>query len=269
MQTPGSAKTLLYATYPVETHLRQGENVIGIELGNGWKALNLGRTNAGVGEHMFSLQLRVEYEDGACEWIHSNPDQWTYTKQGPVHENSIYQGEFYDAREELQGWNMPGFLMKESGVEWFDAVEFEPEEGEVRAQYLEPIRVVKTMKPVKIYEIADGSYTFDMGQNFAGWARLRVSGERGTEIKLVYSELEYEDHTVNQISLRHVRATDTYVLRGEGVEEYEPRFTFHGFRYVQVFGLSQKPDDDTLIGCVVRSDVEKIGEFSCDNEAVK
>lgn len=260
------AKTLLYATYPVETHLRQGENVIGIELGNGWKALNLGRTNAGVGEHMFSLQLRVEYEDGACEWIHSNPDQWTYTKQGPVHENSIYQGEFYDAREELQGWNMPGFLMKESGVEWFDAVEFEPEEGEVRAQYLEPIRVVKTMKPVKIYEIADGSYTFDMGQNFAGWARLRVSGERGTEIKLVYSELEYEDHTVNQISLRHVRATDTYVLRGEGVEEYEPRFTFHGFRYVQVFGLSQKPDDDTLIGCVVRSDVEKIGEFSCDNE---
>ena len=60
---------------------------------------------------MFSLQLRVEYEDGACEWIHSNPDQWTYTKQGPVHENSIYQGEFYDAREELQGWNMPGLSL--------------------------------------------------------------------------------------------------------------------------------------------------------------
>ncbi|WP_283682817.1 alpha-L-rhamnosidase [Parablautia sp. Marseille-Q6255] len=259
------AKTLLYAAYPVEASLLQGENVIGIELGNGWKALSLGQTDAGVGEHMFSLQLRIEYTDGTYEWIYSDPDNWSYTKKGPVHENSIYHGEFYDAQDELPGWDMPGFSMEESGAEWFDAVEFEPEEGEVRAQCLEPIRVVKTMKPAKIYEIADGSYTFDMGQNFAGWARLRVCGERGTKIRLVYSELEYADHTVNQISLRHVRATDTYVLRGEGIEEYEPRFTFHGFRYVQVFGLPQKPDEYTLTGCVVRSDVERIGQFSCDN----
>lgn len=259
-------KTLLYATYDAKQNIVQGENVIGIELGNGWRALSLGITNVGIGEHMFSLQMRIEYEDGTDEWIYSDPDKWHYTKQGPVQQNSIYQGEYYDARNIIKGWNEPGFSKELSGVEWNDAVEFEPDEGEIRAQFLEPIRVVKTVKPVKTYKNKDGSYTFDMGQNFAGWAKLRISGERGTKITLVYSELEFEDHTVNQISLRNMRATDTYILCGEGIEEYEPKFTFHGFRYVQVFGLSKEPDNDMLIGCVVRSDVEKIGTFKCDNE---
>lgn len=260
-----SKKTLLYATYDATERLLAGENAIGIELGNGWKALDLGVTDVGLGEHLFSLQMRIAYEDGTCEWINSDPDNWMYTKRGPIHANSIYHGEYYDTRDEISGWDCPGFVPEKSGAEWFDAVEFEPEEGVVKAQYLEPIRVVKQLKPIAIHEIGDGSYTFDMGQNFAGWAKLRVSGERGTEIKLVYSELEYEDRTVNQITLRHMRATDTYILRGDESEEYEPRFTFHGFRYVQVFGLPQKPDENTLTGCVVRSDVERIGHFECDN----
>lgn len=258
-------KTLLYATYPAKNLLCRGENVLGIELGNGWNALNLSVTDAGVGEHMFSLRMRIEYEDGSVEWIDSDPDTWIYARKGPILKNSIYHGEFYDATAEIAGWNKPGFSREASEVEWFDAVEFEPTGAVIRAQYLEPIRVVRELKPVQIYEIGDGSYTFDMGQNFAGWARLRVSGERGTTVRLVYSELEYADHTVNQITLRHMRATDTYVLRGEGTEEYEPRFTFHGFRYVQVFGLPCRPDENTLTGSVVRSDVEPIGSFACDN----
>lgn len=258
-------KTLLYATYPVNELLQNGENVLGVALGNGWHALNLGMTDVGLGEHMFSLKMRLEYEDGTCKWLDSNPDNWIYTKKGPVHSNSIYHGEYYDATDEIPGWDEPDFDISTSQAEWFDAVEFEPTGGIVKAQYLEPIRVVKELTPVEIYELEDGSYTFDMGQNFAGWARLRISGERGTKIRLVYSELKHPDHSVNQITLRHMRATDTYVLRGDDVEVYEPGFTFHGFRFVQVFGLPQKPDFSTLTGCVVRSDVEQIGHFSCDN----
>ena len=263
-----SRKTMLYATYPITELLKSGENVIGVELGNGWRALDLGRNGVGWGEHLFSTRMYLEYACGDSEWIDCDPDKWKYAKKGPVIANSIYQGEFYDATKELTGWNEPGFDETASDAEWFEAVEFEPEEGEVRAQYLEPIRVVRLIKPTKIHRIADGSYTFDMGQNFAGWARLKITGKAGTKITLVYSELEFEDHIVNQISLRNMRCTDTYILKGEKNEIYEPRFTFHGFRYVQVFGLTEKPDDDTLTGCVVRSDVRRIGSFSCDNPMI-
>ena len=101
-------------------------------------------------------------------------------------------------------------------IPWYQAVEFEPEEGAVRAQILEPIKVVAHRKPEKIYKIGDGSYTFDMGQNYAGWSRLKVKGPGGTKIRMVHAELLHDDHTVNQISLRGMRATDTYILKGEG-----------------------------------------------------
>ncbi len=153
-------------------------------------------------------------------------------------------------------------------IPWYQAVEFEPEEGAVRAQILEPIKVVAHRKPEKIYKIGDGSYTFDMGQNYAGWSRLKVKGPGGTKIRMVHAELLHDDHTVNQISLRGMRATDTYILKGEGEEVYEPGFTYHGYRYVQVFGLPCEPEADTITGCVVRSAVEEIGEFSCSNSLI-
>ena len=261
-------KTLLYASYPVTSIVKEGKNAIGVELGNGWGALQLGRTGVGLGEHLFSLQLRLEYADGRVEWVDSDPNNWSYTKQAPLKENSIYQGERYDARDEVAGWDEADFDCAASGVKWCECVEFEPTEGVVKAQYLEPIRVVREMKPIAVYPHEDGSYTFDMGQNFAGWARLTVSGPAGTEVKLAYSELEYADHTINQMSLRHMRATDTYVLKGEGVETYSPDFTFHGFRYVQVYGLPAEPTEETIVGCVVRSAVERVGSFSCDNELI-
>ncbi|MCI8466048.1 MAG: family 78 glycoside hydrolase catalytic domain [Lachnospiraceae bacterium] len=260
-----SRKTVLYATYPVKDFLQQGENVLGVELGNGWKALQMSRDEAGLGEHSFSLQMLLNYEDGTSRWIYSKSEDWYYTNRGPLLENSIYHGETYDARLELTGWDRPGYRMEESEAPWYQAVEFEPEEGTIRAQILEPIKVVAERKPEKIYKIGDGSYTFDMGQNYAGWSRLKVRGERGTKIRMVHSELIHDDHTVNQISLRGMRATDTYILKGEGEEIYEPDFTYHGYRYVQVFGLPLEPGEDTITGCVVRSAVEPIGEFCCDN----
>lgn len=259
-----SAKTVLYATYPVKDLLKQGENAIGIELGNGWKALSMSVAQAGLGEHLFSLQMLLKFDDGSSQWILSESDDWFYTNKGPVKENCIYHGETYDARCELPGWNEIGYDMGSAGVPWYQAVEFEPEPGEVKAQYLEPIKVVAYREPEKIYQLPDGSYTFDMGQNFSGWSRLKIKGPKGLSIKMLHAELMHDDHTVNQLSLRGVRATDTYILKGEGVEIYEPRFTYHGYRYVQVFGLLHKPDADTITGCVVRSDVAQIGTFVCN-----
>lgn len=258
-------KTALYATYPIENLLHEGENVIGISLGNGWKALNLGITGVGLGEHSFSCQMILRYTDGTSEWIYGKSDDWFYTKDGPVSLNSVYQGEQYDATKDRKGWDMPGYDLDAAEETWYQAVEFEPDGGEIRAQVLEPIRVVKEIKPVTVHAMPDGSYVFDMGQNFAGWARLRVRGERGSRVRLVYSELIHEDSTLNQISLRDMRATDEYILSGRGIEEYQPSFTFHGFRYVQVFGLTEAPGEETIVGCVVRSDVTQISSYSCDN----
>ncbi len=259
-------KTILYATYSVTDKINKGENAIGIELGNGWSGLEMSVGHQGLAEHYFSLQMYITYKDGTSEWIGSKTGEWHYTTQGPVLFNSIYHGEIYDACRELTGWDRPDYDMKASGVKWSEAVEFEPPEGKIRAQILEPIKVVEQREPVAVYELPDGSYTFDMGQNFAGWARLKLKGKRGTEIRLEYAELMHPDHTLNKISLRGVRATDTYILKGEGTEQYEPRFTYHGFRYVQVFGLPGKPKKDTVIGCVVRSAVERIGDFNCGSE---
>ena len=230
-----------YAVYPVSGLLQEGENVIGISLGNGWKALSMSTTGVGVGEHAFTCQLALRYTDGGDEWIYSRSDDWFYTKEGPVSANGIYQGETYDATRERRGWDMPGYDMDAAEESWLQAVEFEPDGGVLRAQALEPIRVVREMKLVEVRAMPDGSYVFDMGQNFAGWTRLKVSGERGRRIKLVHSELIHDDWTLNQITLRDMRATDEYTLRGEGIEVYEPSFTFHGFRYdvqkIMFFGI--------------------------------
>ena len=261
-------KTLPYAVYPVESLLHVGQNAVGVSLGNGWKALNMGTTGVGVGEHAFSCQLSLRYADGEQEWVYGRADDWFYTKEGPISLNSIYQGECYDATRERVGWDMPGYDMHGAAEAWFHAVEFEPDGGALKAQAMEPIRVVREIAPVAAHPMADGSVVFDMGQNFAGWARLRVSGARGQTVRLVYSELIHEDWTLNQITLRDMRATDEYTLRGEGVEVYEPSFTFHGFRYVQVFGLPEDREAEAITGCVVRSDVAQIGSFECDDALI-
>lgn len=255
-------KTALYFTYPVTSLLKQGRNALGVEVGNGWNAERLGEVDYGIGEHLFSMKMLLEYEDGTREWVGSNLDDWFFCVDGPMVFNSIYHGEIYDARKELTDWDMPEYDRKNSGVKWREAVQFEPMHGKIKAQILEPIRIKEYIEPVKIHEVEDGSYTFDMGQNFAGWARLRTKGNSGDEIQMKFAEIMNEDHSVNQANLRIARATDIYILKGEGTEEYEPRFTYHGFRYIQVFGLKGKPESDTILGCVVHSDVERIGEFT-------
>ncbi|GAJ13718.1 unnamed protein product, partial [marine sediment metagenome] len=128
-----------------------------------------------------------------------------------------------------------------------------------------PIKAIKTIQPVALINPKPDVYVYDFGQNFTGWVRLTISGPRGTEVKLRHAEVLHPDGMINVIPNHKAKATDTYILKGEGVEVYEPRFTYHGFRYVEVTGYPGTPTLNTLQGVVVHSAVELVGGFSCSN----
>lgn len=283
----------LYSAFDVTGELRQGRNCLGVTLGNGWYnplPLRLwGRRNIReempVGRPRFIARLELEFTDGTREAIVS--DAGWKTGEGPIRFNSIYLGEIYDARKEITGWDRPGF--DDSG--WRPvAVATEPM-GALRAQTQPPIRVTKTLKALKVTEPKPGVFICDFGQNFAGWAKLKLSAPAGTRVVLRYGELLNPDGTLNPMTsvagqVKGTRKnsagekesvggpgappiawqTDTYIAHGKGVESYTPRFTFHAFRYVEVTGLSRKPALDQLTGLRLNADVERAGSFTCSNE---
>lgn len=256
-------KTVPVRSFEITDLLINGKNTIGAECGYGWHNPQRSETNVGWGDNAFSMMLLLEYEDGSREWKYSDPKGWYYSTEGPLKNNSIYHGEIYDHNQEIRGWDENDYEMD---GRWKKAVEHEPMEGIVRAQHMEPIRVTEELRPRKIYEAGDGSYTFDFGQNFAGWVKLKIKGKKGQQIILKYAELIHKDGSINSISLRRAKATDIYTLSGEGEETYEPGFTYHGFRYVQVYGLQEPPKPELLTGRVVHSDVKRIGKFTCSND---
>ena len=258
-------KSLYYATYDVTELLQAGPNTIGVMTGLGWRSLREAEDGVGWGDSLFALQIMVEYEDGTEAWFYSDPDQWRCSTDGPVTYNSIYNGETYDARLEIPDWDKPGF----DDSRWFDAVEKEPPEGVLRSQVLEPIRMVGEMPIQEIIPAPDGSWTLDFGKNFAGWVRIRMAGKPGQQISIQPAEMVKADGSVDPTSLRRARPVDTYIFKGKGVEEWEPRFTYHGFRYAQIFGLEGKPEPGMFTGCIIRSGVARIGDFTSSHPIVQ
>jgi alpha-L-rhamnosidase len=183
---------------------------------------------------------------------------------GPIFEDSVYNGESYDARRETPGWDRPGFDAKE----WPAAEAIKGPSGVLSAQLMPAIQVVDTIVPLKMTSPLPGVYIFDMGQNFSGWARLRVEGPRGTDVRLRFAELLYENGTLNQETLRSAQAEDHYILKGQGEETWEPRFTYHGFRYVEITGFPGTPQLDSVRGRVVHSAVEPIGSFAASKDVL-
>jgi alpha-L-rhamnosidase len=239
-------KRVLYASYDVTGLLAQGPNAVGVVLGQGWYT-----------SRALLLQLNIELEGGQRLEVVSD-GSWKVA-QGPIVSDSVYNGEVYDARRETRGWDRPGF---EDGA-WKPAALVDPPKGMLSAQMMPPIRVVDTIVPLKMTSPRPGVYVYDMGQNFSGWVQLRVRGPRGTPVRLRHAELVYDDGTLNVENLRRARATDTYILRGGGEEEvYEPRFTYHGFRYVELTGFPGGPKLDTIRGKVVHTDVKSAGGFA-------
>lgn len=258
-------QSLYYATYDLTGIVQEGPNAIGVMTGLGWRSLREAEDGVGWGDSLFALQMMVEYTDGTEEWLYSHPDEWRCATDGPVVYNSIYNGEIYDARLEKSGWDSPGY--DDSG--WMPTVEKEPPEGLLRSQLLEPIRVVTELPVQEIIPVPDGSWTLDFGRNFAGWVRLRVRGQAGQQIAIKPAEMIHPDGSVDTTSLRKAHPVDTYICKGTGEEVWEPRFTYHGFRYAQITGLESRPETGMFTGCMVRSGVECTGSFRSGHPIVQ
>lgn len=245
-------KVALYSAYEV-TDLVREQNAVGVVLGNGRHIQKYG-----YGQPRLLCRLEIYYEKGGLDIITSD-ESWRVSG-GPVRENGIYFGENYDARLEQPGWAEPGF--DDSG--WKKAVTVSG--PALDAQNIPPIRITERLKPVSIRPAGEGRHIFDFGKNISGWARLRVSGQAGTQVQLRYGELLHPDGSLNQATCDRARATDVYILKGNGLEVYEPHFTYHGFRYVELDGFPGTPDENTLEACFVHSDVESNGQFESSSE---
>jgi alpha-L-rhamnosidase len=264
----------LYLTYDVTALLNPGENVFGVILGNGF--YNQAARDAWYFEKSpwrasprLLFQAHVEQEGGG-ELALVSDASWK-TVEGPILFDGTRLGETYDARLELPGWNAPGY----DDSSWFPARTVEAPRGRLVAQSLPPTRVTRTLRPVKLWQTRAGAAVFDLGQNIAGWACLRVSGPAGTQITLRYGELLTPDGEVDQSNINSLVypeqgevQVDRYILKGDGVELYEPRFSYHGFQYVEVAGAPGQLTLDDLLGCLVHTAFSRAGSFTCSSETV-
>jgi alpha-L-rhamnosidase len=272
---PGTSdynKRALYVTYNVKKYLEKGENAIGVWLGNGYFRM---RTIQHYGDSpQLLLQMNIRYTDGTVSHIVSNTT-WK-TSASPIIANSIYDGEIFDARKEKPGWNLPGY----NDGNWNNAVKVSvPKSRKLSPQLMPPIRIVKTLYPISMSEPVKGIYVFDFGQNLTGWPELYVNGGEGQKVIMKTAEVTAVDmaqlkgeetnsiiDTIDAVSDRSAKARDIYILAGKpGVEIYEPKFTYHGFRYVQVEGYPGKPNLTSIAAKVVHTDVTPIGNFNSSN----
>ncbi|HKJ68142.1 MAG TPA: family 78 glycoside hydrolase catalytic domain [bacterium] len=264
-------KRVLYETYDVADYLSDGVNAVGAWLGKGYYKH---RTTKTYGHRMpLLLQMNITFTDGSTMSVVS--DQSWKTDASPILENSIYDGEVYDARMEQPGWCTTAF----DDSEWADAVGVEAPGGWLDSQLMPPIKVTKTLRPVAMTNPEEGVYVFDFGQNMTGWPRLFVDGPRGAKVTLRTAEITNRDMAFMQDTAvvgnpelidtapnRSAEATDVYILKGAGgTEVYEPRFTYHGYRYVQVEGFPGEPDLKSLEARVVHSAVPHTGRFESSN----
>ncbi len=258
-------RTQLYNSYDVTDLLRTGENnAVGIILGNGryytmrqyYKQYKINT----YGYPKVRMNLIVEYTDGTRETVATHTD-WKMTADGPIRSNNEYDGEDYDARKELTGWTEAGY----NDSHWMDAIRSNPPTGSLRAQMMPGMRVVDRIKPVAAHRLEEGRYILDMGQNMVGWIRFRVQGHAGDTVRLRFAELLQDDGELSLENLREALVTDRYILKGEGVEEWAPRFTYHGFRYVEISGYPGTFDPEHFTGEVVNDDMPLTGTFESDN----
>lgn len=277
-------KEVLYSSYDVTALLRSGSNFIGIMLGNGWynplPIKLFGRFNLRnvqlTGRPCLKAQMLIRYGDGSQEEILTD-ENWL-TAPGPVIRNNVYLGEYYDARLETASF----FNNDIKG--WKNALLADGPSGILASQLQPPIRITTVVKPIRIFEVGKDTFIVDMGQNFAGVARLKVQAPVGTEIHLRYGEdtlagkrLNYLTTVAGQIkeifrlnggpgAPKTAWQEDRYITKGKGTEIWSPRFTFHGFRYVEITGWPGKPTLNDIEGLRMNSDLQQNGTFSCSNE---
>lgn len=264
--TPGWTsynKRLQYQVYDVTGMLREGENAIGAILGNGWYRGPLAwGDNWGIYGKKLSvlLQLKIRYIDGT-ETLITTDETWKGLIDGAIQQNGIYYGETFDASRLLTGWNLPGYDERK----WIPVSIGNYDNSNLIASEGAQIRKIQEIRPVRIFRTPKGKVIADMGQNMVGWLRLKVTGPKGTVVKLRHAEVMDKFGEFYTTNLRAARCELDYTLAGTGVEIYEPRFTFMGFRFVEVTGFPGELTADNLRGIVVHSDMPVTGSFECSN----
>ena len=256
-----------YQTYEVTDFIKKGSNAMGAVLGDGWYAGYLGfgkkREHYGNKPRLF-VQLEIEYENGHIQKVVTD-GTWK-ARYGPILESDFLMGETYDSGKEMSGWDTSSF----DDSSWDKVAVTDKSEGigVIQSYPGETVQKIMEIKPKKLSEPKEGVYVFDMGQNFAGWVRLKVNGKAGTKVVLRFAEMLNPDGTIYTKNLRAARCTDTYILKGTGKEFWEPHFTFHGFRYVEITGYPGKPGLDAITGVVVHSAIPMAGSFECSSPMV-
>ncbi|WP_439379156.1 family 78 glycoside hydrolase catalytic domain [Amycolatopsis lexingtonensis] len=244
----------LYDSFDVTGQVHIGPNAVGLWLGNGYGPRFSRYGFRWTGPKQGIVALVVTFADGSRRTI-TTDESWKWS-DGPVTANDLYAGESYDARLEQGGWDRPGF--DDSG--WHPVGVASAPSATLSGSTAPPIRVVRTLRPVAVRQPRPGVYVYDFGENFAGWARLRVAGPAGTTVRMRTAEELSADGMLDTTTNRDAASTDSYTLGpARGVQVYEPRFTYHGFRYLELTGYPGIPDLGSVAGRVVHADVAATG----------
>jgi alpha-L-rhamnosidase len=277
-----TTKTVPYVTYDITGLVKAGENVLGVMLGNGWynQRDKILEGAMSYGSPRLAVQVIIDCLDGGGQTISS--DATWKTSPSPLIYNNIYYGEIYDARLEQDGWCNTGF----DDSQWSRALIVRPPSGKLRSQLAPPDRIIRTILPTLIKSDAAGQFIYDMRENISGWVRIRAQGKAGARVVLRYAEELGTDGSLDFSSTGNWDFSkdennietgldvaplvqiqkDEYIFKGSGVEEYQPRFTWHCFRYVEITVSKGNCSDLSIEGLVVHSDLDKTGSFSCSNE---
>ena len=266
--TPGWTvynKRLQYQVYDVSGLLKKGENAVGVTLGSGWFRGSLAwndNKNLYGKELALLMQIDISYTDGSVKSIITD-GSWK-SSTGSIVYSEIYHGETVDNRLEKTGWTMPGFKDDSwSGVKVQDFPK-----NILVATYNEPIRKHEIFKPVKIFKTPAGEQVIDYGQNLVGFVQMKVSGKAGDQITLKFAEVLDKQGNFYTENLRAAKVTDVITLKGAGEEIFEPKFTFHGFRYLKIEGYKDEIKPENFTAIALYSDMKPTGTFNCSNELI-
>ena len=279
------SRRIYYSEYDVSTLLKDGTNCIGVTLGNGfynplplrkWGRRNLRSDLVKVGKPTFISKLVITYKDGRTEEIASDTS-WKYA-YGPMLKNDVYLGVVYDARKEIPAWDTPGF----NDALWSNSINAERPGGALQKAFFPPVQVTKKVMPVEIYSPENGKWIVDMGVNFTGTYRIRISGDEGDSIIFRFGERIYDDGNLNpmttvagQIKRKGTGGpgapdiawqTDTYIIGTKKEAWFIPDFTYHTYRYMEISGLKYKPEIEDIKGLFIHSNVQNKNSFSCSSE---
>jgi alpha-L-rhamnosidase len=266
--TPGWTsynKRLQYQTYDVTGLLQKGENAVGVRLGDGWYRGEFGWENNWniYGDNLGLLfQLEIEYNNGKKETIISD-NSWKATT-GSIRMSSVYDGEVYNANLEMGAWTTFGF----EDQSWNKVREVKHPKNILIAPAGIPVRAIEVVKPIAKITTPKGETVVDMGQNMVGRIRFKLKGNKGDTITIYHAEVLDKDGNFYTENLRHADQKVQYIFKGEGIESYEPTFTFQGFRYIKIEDFQGSISIEDFEGVVIHSAMESTGHFDCSNSMI-